>query len=48
VKEPLHQLGTAHAEWILEILARPGAIPVDRDREAQNANFGHERAPIFW
>ena len=41
VEEPLHQLGTADAERILEILVRPGAVAVDGHPKALNAKFRH-------
>src|SRR5258708_6220591 len=37
VEEPLHQLGATNAERLLKILARPGALAVDGDREALGA-----------
>src|SRR5437899_7302402 len=36
VEEPLHELGPPHAEWILQVLIRPGAEAVDRNGEAFN------------
>src|SRR5207302_10273736 len=44
-EEPLHQLGTAHAERVLQTLVRPGAEAVDGDREALHAEFGHQISP---
>src|SRR6266853_1818447 len=41
VEEPLHQLGAPDAERILEILVRPGAVAVDGNREALDAEFRH-------
>ena len=40
-EEPLHQLGAVDAERVLEILIRPGAVAVDGDREALDAEFRH-------
>ena len=40
-EEPLHQLGTAHAERVLQVLVRPGAVAVDGDGEALHAQLGH-------
>ncbi len=39
VEEPFHQLGAAHAERILQILVRPGAVAVDGDGETLDAEF---------
>src|SRR5467141_534836 len=41
MEEPLHQLRTPDAERILEILARPGTVAVDGDREALHTEFRH-------
>src|SRR5436309_2847827 len=38
---PAVQLLTTHAEWVLAALARTGAVPVERDREVVDAQFGH-------
>src|SRR5438045_2145339 len=40
--EPVVQLLTTHAEWLLQSLAGAGAVPVERDREVVDAQFGHE------
>jgi hypothetical protein len=39
VKKPLHQLWAVDAERILQILVRSGAVAVERDGEALNAEF---------
>src|SRR5215471_10113302 len=41
VEKPIHQLGAAHAKRILEILVRPGAVAIDGNREALDAEFRH-------
>ena len=41
-EEPLHQLGSVDAERMLEVLSRPGPVPVDRDPEALHADFRHD------
>src|SRR6266446_4969318 len=41
IEEPLHQLRAPDAERILEILARPGTVAVDGNREALDAEFRH-------
>src|SRR5262249_48844821 len=41
MEEPVEELRPADAEGVLEILARPGAIPVDRDREAPDDQLRH-------
>src|SRR5207247_1734845 len=38
---PAVQLLTTHAEWVLQSLAGAGAVPVERDREVVDAQFGH-------
>src|SRR5439155_6540614 len=38
---PAVQLLTTHAEWVLPSLAGAGAVPVERDREVVDAQFGH-------
>src|SRR5947207_1335983 len=38
---PAVQLLTTHAEWVLQPLAGAGAVPVERDREVVDAQFGH-------
>src|SRR3989441_10737091 len=38
---PAVQLLTTHAEWMLQSLAGAGAVPVERDREVVDAQFGH-------
>src|SRR5574340_1034720 len=39
MEEPLHQLGTADAERILQILIRPSAVTVNGYREAPHQKF---------
>src|SRR5262249_33435598 len=41
VEEPLHQLRTSDAERILEILVQPGAVAVNGNRKALDAEFRH-------
>src|SRR3989440_13077651 len=38
---PAVQLFTTYAEWVLQSLAGAGAVPVERDREVVDAQFGH-------
>src|SRR3989442_976937 len=38
---PAVQLLATHAEWVLQSLAGAGAVPVERDREVVDAQFGH-------
>src|SRR5256712_4097401 len=38
---PAVQVLTSDAEWVLAILPRTGAVPVERDREVVDAQFGH-------
>src|SRR6059036_1946820 len=38
---PAVQLLTTHAEWVLPSLAEARAVPVERDREVVDAQFGH-------
>src|SRR5207247_9271795 len=38
---PAVQLLATHAEWVLPSLAGAGAVPVERDREVVDAQFGH-------
>src|SRR5881398_3188287 len=38
---PAVQLLTTHAEWVLPSLAGARAVPVERDREVVDAQFGH-------
>src|SRR6267143_850274 len=47
VEEPLHQLRAPDAERILEILARPGAVAVDGDREALDAESRLWHTPCY-
>src|SRR5207247_11250278 len=42
---PAVQLLTTHAEWVLPSLAGAGAVPVERDREVVDAQFGHGITP---
>ena len=41
VKEPLHHVGTVHAERMLEVLAGASTIAVDRNGEAVDAELRH-------
>src|SRR6267143_129007 len=41
IEEPLHPLSAPDAERILELLAQPGTVAVDGDREALDAEFRH-------
>src|SRR5882762_4000763 len=38
---PAVQVLTSDAEWVLAILPRTGAVPVERDREVVDAQLGH-------
>jgi hypothetical protein len=41
VKSPFHQTGAIDAERVIEILAWAGAVAVNGDREALDAELGH-------
>src|SRR6185437_1894856 len=41
-EEPVKHFKPAHAERILEILIRPGAVPIDGDRKTVNTKFRHK------
>src|SRR5262249_48889769 len=41
VEEPLHQLGPAHAEGILQILTRSRTVTIDGDGKTSDTEFRH-------
>src|SRR3954471_7353656 len=43
-EEPFHDFRPAHAERVLQVLLRPGAIAVQRYAEALHADFRHQRS----
>src|SRR5258706_7631037 len=43
-EEPVKHLKPANAERILEILIRPGAVPINGDGETVNAKFRHKKS----
>ena len=46
-EEPFHQRDPADPERIVEILARPRTVPVDRDRKARDSEFRHTTLAWF-
>ena len=46
MEEPLHELGASHAEGVLEVLMRAGAVAVEGDGKASNDESGHGRKLI--
>src|ERR1700694_5735124 len=44
-EDPLVQPRPADAERVVKALRRPSAVPVDRDREVMDAQFGHGNSP---
>src|SRR5215467_9259269 len=42
VEEPFHQLGTFDAQGVLQVLIRTGAIAIDGNGEALDAEFRHD------
>jgi len=44
--QPLVQFRPADAEWIVDVLMRPGSVSIERDGEAFNANSCHRLPPF--
>src|SRR5262249_7100035 len=47
-EDPLVEGEAAHAQGVLEVLARAGAVAIERDGEGVDSKFGHRgRLPIL-